>query len=207
MRWMAFGLALIAAAAAQAPVAQATVLIFTASLNGPSESPPNASPGIGNAIVTIDDVADTMRVQVDFTGLLEPTSASHIHCCTAVPGTGTAGVATKTPTFPGFPLGVTSGTYDQTFNLLPATATDTYNAAFVAANGGTVAGAEVALIAGLEAGKAYLNIHSLPDFGSGEIRGFLQLTAVPEPSSLLLLAAAFCGMLPFVRRRHPGYRA
>jgi len=204
MKWMAFGLALVAAAAVQAPVARATVLIFTASLSGPNESPPNASPGIGNAIVTIDDVADTMRVQVGFTGLLDKTSASHIHCCTAVPGTGTAGVATKTPTFPGFPLGMTSGTYDQTFDLLPVTPTDTYNAAFVTANGGTVAGAEAALIAGLEAGKAYLNIHSLPDFSGGEIRGFLAV--VPEPSSLLLLAGAFLGMVPFVRRRYSADR-
>ena len=146
-----------------------------------------------------------MRVQVGFTGLLDMSSASHIHCCTAVPGTGTAGVATKTPTFPGFPLGVTSGTYDHTFDLLPVTPTDTYNAAFVAANGGTVAGAEAALIAGLEAGKAYLNIHSLPDFPSGEIRGFL--VAVPEPSSLLLLAGAFVGMIPFFRRRYSADRA
>ena len=100
---------------------------------------------------------------------------------------------------------MTSGTYDHTFDLLPVTPTDTYNAAFVAANGGTVAGAEAALIAGLEAGKAYLNIHSLPDFPGGEIRGFL--VAVPEPSSLLLLAGAFVGMIPFVRRRYSADRA
>ncbi len=203
MRWMALGLALIAAAAVQAPGAQAA-LIFTTSLSGPNESPPNASPGTGTAIVTIDDLANTMRVQIGFTGLLGTTTASHIHCCTAVPGTGTAGVATKTPTFPGFPLGVTSGTYDQTFDLLPVTPTDTYNAAFVAANGGTVAGAEAALIAGLEAGKAYLNIHST-EFPTGEIRGFL--AAVPEPSSLLLLAGAFFGMIPFLRRRYSADRA
>jgi len=99
---------------------------------------------------------------------------------------------------------VTSGTYDQTFDLLPVTPTDTYNAAFVAANGGTVAGAEAALIAGLEAGKAYLNIHST-EFPTGEIRGFL--AAVPGPSSLLLLAGAFFGMIPFLRRRHSADRA
>jgi hypothetical protein len=207
MRWMAFGAALLAAAVVQVPVARATVLVFTTTLSGANEVPANASPGTGTASVTIDDVADTMRVQVTFSGLLDQTSASHIHCCTAVPGTGNAGVATKTPSFPGFPLNVTSGTYDHLFSLLPATPTDTYNAAFVTAHGGTVAGAEAALIAGLKAGEAYLNIHSLPDFGSGEIRGFLQLTSVPEPSSLLLLAGAFCGMIPLVRRRNPGRRA
>lgn len=200
MKWVAFGLALITVAVAQTPVTQAALLTFTTTLSGPNESPPNASPGTGTATVTINDVTNHMLVQVDFSGLLGTSTASHIHCCTAAPGTGTAGVATKTPTFPGFPLGVTSGTYHHEFDLLPATATDTYNAAFVTAQGGTVAGAEAALIAGLEAGDAYLNVHSNL-FPSGEIRGFLQQVAVPEPSSLALLAAAFGGMLALVRRR------
>jgi len=202
MKWMAFGGALLAAAAVQAPVAQATVLIFTASLDGPSESPPNGSPGTGTTTVTINDVANTMRVQIDFSGLLGQTTASHIHCCTALPGTGPAGVATQTPTFVGFPLGVTSGTYDHTFDL---TLASTYRPGFITDNGGTPASAEEVLIAGLEAGKAYLNVHS-NIFTGGEIRGFLQLTGVPEPSSLLLLAGAFLGMLPLVRRRNPDLR-
>lgn len=200
MRSMAFGLALLAAAALQAPAAQAALITYDALLNGSNESPPNASPGTGHASVTIDDVANTMSVHIDFTGLLGTTTASHIHCCTAAPGTGTAGVATQVPTFVGFPLGVTSGTYDHIdFDLLDLA---TYNPAFVSSHGGTAASAEAALLAGLKAGEAYLNVHSTFRPG-GEIRGFL----VPEPSSLLALAGALCGMLPLVRRRNPGKRA
>jgi len=96
-------------------------------------------------------------------------TASHIHSATAVPGSGTAGVATTLPTFAGFPSGVTAGTYDQTFNMLLASS---YNPSFVTANGGTPASAWTALRAGISAGRAYLNIHSTT-FSGGEIRGFL----------------------------------
>src|SRR2546426_810756 len=71
--------------------------VFEAALNGPSEAPPNASPGTGLAFVTLDPVAHTMRVEVTFSGLIGTTTASHIHATTALPGTGTAGVATQTP--------------------------------------------------------------------------------------------------------------
>ena len=47
-----------------------------------------------------------------------------------------------------------------------------YNPTFVAANGGTAASAAKALLAGIQAGQAYLNIHSMM-FPGGEIRGFL----------------------------------
>src|SRR5262249_33269345 len=166
--------------------ANAGVVVYTAFLNGPAESPPNGSPGTGFAEVDVDNVAQTMRVQVSFSGLTGTTTASHIHSATATPGTGTAIVATQTPSFTGFPLGVTSGTYDNTFDL---TLGSTYNPAFITANGGTVAGAEAALLAGLTAGEAYLNIHSTT-FGGGEIRGFLQAQAdVPEPGTFVLAGA------------------
>src|SRR6266700_2881992 len=94
--------------------AHATVFNYQAFMDGPSESPANASPGTGFGLVDWDDVANTMHVHVTFSGLTGTTTASHIHSATAVPFVSTAGVATTTPTFAGFPLGVTSGVYDNT---------------------------------------------------------------------------------------------
>jgi hypothetical protein len=108
-----------------------------------------------------------MTVDVVFSGLTTGTTASHIHCC-AVPPTN-AMVATTVPRFPGFPTGVTSGSYSHTLDMTDA---GSYNPAFVTAHGGTVASAEAALLAGLLAGQAYLNIHTTM-FPGGEIRGVL----------------------------------
>lgn len=165
-------------------------LIFVADLSGANENPANGSASTGFARVTFDDVAHTMRVEVTFAGLTGTTTASHIHCCTDAPGN--AGVATQTPSFAGFPLGVTSGTFDNTFDTLLAS---TWNAPFIVANGGTPLTAETALFDGLKAGRAYLNIHSTFRPG-GEIRGFL---AVPEPGTLALLGLAI-GALALRRR-------
>ena len=61
-------------------ISKADPVVFVASLNGPSESPPNASLGTGFAIVTYDSVAHTLRVQVTFSGLTAGDTAAHIHC-------------------------------------------------------------------------------------------------------------------------------
>lgn len=166
----------------------ADIIVFTADLSGPQESPPNSSTGMGTATITIDTILNLMEVVVDFSGLSAADTASHIHCCTSIPDTGTAGVATTTPTFTGFPLGVTSGTYDHVFDL---TQSSSYNPAFVTAEGGTTAGAEAALLAGLKADEAYLNIHTT-NFPGGEIRGFL--AATPEPSALPFVGLALIGL-------------
>src|ERR1022692_2210010 len=177
-----------------APAAHAAILQYDAFLSGPNESPPNGSPGTGFSIVGYDNSAHTLLVDVSFSGLLGTTTASHIHAATASPGTGTAGVATTTPTFAGFPLGVTSGSYS---NLLDLTLASSYNPSYVTANGGTTAGAEAALLAAMAADEAYLNIHTTVVPG-GEIRGFL--TLVPEPSTYALVSAG-AGFLLLARRR------
>lgn len=177
-----------------AGAAQASLIVYTATLSGAAESPPQASSGIGFASVAIDDVANTMNIQVNFSGLTGTTTASHIHCCTAAPGAGNAGVATETPTFSLFPLGVQSGTFFESYDLTQAS---TYNAPFLTANGGTAAGAQAALLAGLAAQRAYLNIHTTFAPG-GEIRGFL---AVPEPGAWALMILGFGAVGATLRRR------
>ena len=173
----------------------ASVITYVVTMNGPSESPANASPGTGGAVITIDNVANTLSLNMFFSGLTGTTTASHIHCCTAVPLTGTAGVATTTPFFTGFPIGVTSGSYNNTFDL---TLASSYNSAYITANGGTTATAEAALLSGIALGKAYLNVHSTT-FGGGEIRGFLVLA--PEPATFGLMGLALAGLLAFGRFR------
>jgi hypothetical protein len=181
----------------------AEAAIYSANLAGGNENPATPSAGTGNTTVTLDTTTHTLQVVVSFSGLTSGTTASHIHCCVAP--NGNAGVATTTPTFTGFPLGVTSGTYNHTFDTTQASS---WNPAFITANGGTPAGAEAALAAGLAAGQAYLNIHTT-NFPGGEIRGFLlqaSLTSSVVPTlsqwavAALAIVVAF-GALLVLRRR------
>ena len=158
-----------------------------------AESPPNSSPGYGVSTVWYDPVTHQLGLNVVFSNLVATgtgTTAAHIHCCTLP----TAGVATTTPTFVGFPLGVRGGTYVNTLDL---TLASSWNNAFITANG-SIAGAETALAAGLNSGVAYLNIHS-STFPAGEIRGFLQ--PVPEPATLTLVLGGAAAGLWRARRR------
>jgi len=175
---------------------QASLITYQADLDGPTEAPPNASPGTGFAEVIVDTVAHTISFDVQFSGLQGTTMAAHVHSPTAVPFAGTAGVATQVPSFIGFPLGVTSGSFLSTLDL---TMLSTYNPAFVTANGGTAAGAEAALLSGLATGRAYFNIHTSV-FPGGEIRGFFTL-AVSEPGMLALLGFGLVGLATARRRK------
>ena len=192
---------LAAAAAACALVlslpSQAAIVTYAATLTGLAESPPVVTPGTGSATVIINDQTFSMRVIASFSGLIGNTAAAHIHCCTALPFAGNVGVATVTPTFTGFPAGVTSGSYDFTYDMTAAAGS--WNNAFVTANGGTTASAFSALRNGLDSGRAYFNLHTSVH-GSGEIRGLLQ--AVPEPGTLALaLAAAGLAAVSLKKRR------
>ena len=181
-------LVLLAAAFLAAPATAATVtysLVF-----GPEAS---GATGTGSGTVVYDDVAHTLSIDVSWSGTSGTSTVAHIHCCVATPGAGTVGVAVTPNTLPGFPGGVTSGSYAAVIDL---TSTASYTAAFLSANGGTAAGAEAALKAGMDSGRSYFNIHTSA-FGGGEIRGFLQ---VPEPSLAGLLALGLAALALRSRR-------
>jgi len=119
----------------------ASVITYRVTLTGLNEVPANASPGTGTAVITLDDIAATLSVNLTFSGLVAGTTAAHIHCCLG-PGVNAPVVIP----FTGFPTSVASGTYSNTFT-----------------------GLSLANIAGIEAFQAYINIHT-STFPGGEIR-------------------------------------
>jgi hypothetical protein len=186
-KFIVTALAVATALTLPVPAAYAIPMTFVANLTGANEVPPVASPGTGFATVVLDPAAQTLQVGATFSGLTSNDVAAHIHCCAPL-GTN-AGVATTVPAFPAFPLGVTSGTYSSV--VFDLTQPLIYNPVFVTMQGGTIPMAEAALIAGIQNGQTYLNIHTMINPG-GEIRG--QLEPVPEPTTLLLLGTTLTGL-------------
>ncbi len=153
--------ALLVSAGATGAIAATT--IFSTTLGAAGEPVPTSF-ATGAAIVSFDDVASTVTVQMSFQGLANTAPFGHIHCCTTVAGTGSAGVAVGFTPLPA----VTTGLYSNVFALTPA--------------------AFSSLLTGALTGKAYVNIHTPGTYAGGEIRGFLQATVVPEPSTYALMA-------------------
>jgi hypothetical protein len=183
-----FAIALLSAVVL-ATQASAGIITYTDTMLGVNETPSNGSTATGSATVVLDTTLNTLNVSIIFSGLTGGVAAaSHIHCC--VPA-GVAGIVALP--FTGFPA-ATSGSYLHLFDL---TLLATYNGAFVTANGGTAASAEAALVAGLNAGLAYTNIHD-QTFPGGEIRG--QLAATPEPATMVLSGAGLL-LAALLRRR------
>ena len=180
--------------------ADAATFIYTGTFSGTVESPPHASLGTGTTTVIFNDITNLLSIEANFAGLTGATTVAHIHCC-AFPTTANAGVATTTPSFAGFPTGVTSGNF---FQVLDLSATGSFNPTFLTANGGTTALARTALVAGLDRGQAYFNIHTSA-FRAGEIRADL-VPAIPEPATWLMMIVGFGaigGAMRVARRKQP----
>jgi hypothetical protein len=159
---------------APAPPAWSHHFRYTANLTGTAESPANASPAFGHVVITIDFDENAMQIETEFEGLLGTVTEAHIHAPTAAVGVGIADAATQVPTLEDFPVGVTSGVYENSdFDLAQES---TYNPAFITSSGGTgitaVSTAYNALAHALDDGKAYFDIHTSA-YPDGEIRGFL----------------------------------
>ena len=178
---LAFAGILLGAQAADASI------VFQTPLSGANQVPPVSTAASGFATVTLESDNTTLDVAINWTGMSSLGEFGHIHCCTA-PGTNT-GVALDFGALP---------------NATAAVFTNSYNlATFAFGNGQT----EASFIAGLVAGRAYVNIHDTA-FPNGEIRGQLQqaqVQPVPEPGTAWLLSGAALGAMTLSRRRKSSF--
>jgi len=124
-------------------IARADQVNFKADLNGASEVPPVTTPGKGSATASLNTATKMLTWSVDYSGMSGPVTAGHI------PGPAAAGPnAGVLVSLAGNPASLASPIKGS------ATLTD-------------------AQISDLEAGRAYINLHTDANKG-GEVRGQLQ---------------------------------
>ena len=140
---------------------QPSNITYVATLSGANERPTaNTSTATGTWTGVLNPTTNVMTYTLTYTGLTPNSSGAHIHA--QADASGTANVALNFATFAGattaFTTGNTSGTAAGAVNM----------------SGGTVTGLSItgdSLRKAMDAGMAYVNVHSTPSFGGGEIRG------------------------------------
>jgi hypothetical protein len=133
---------------------------FEAFLTGLGESGPNASPGSGIGTVVLNLAQTQITVDENWSGLLAPATASHIHG----PGGAGTNAAVLFP-FAGVPAATAGAIPEQTFAITPTQ------------------------VSYLLSGYLYMNVHTSV-FPGGEIRGQLLLVPEPNTCALLGLGLA-----------------
>ena len=152
--------------------ARADILTFGVELDGFQEIPPNSSPGVGDAELTLDTSSGYVNMVNNggsYADLLGNSSAVTINGPAGY-GTNAAVLLTLTLASPG----TTSGTFS---------------------GNGTLSSANITAMINTD---TYINIRSNV-YPSGEIRG--QIVAVPEPASAVLVCLGLAGFLTIRRRR------
>jgi hypothetical protein len=164
--------------------AGATLIDLQASLDGSQETPPNASLGTGLGAITFDDVTHVLTWDITFSGLIGgAVNNAHFHGPTNAGDPAGPGIASPVRVDIGAISGLASpmiGSFDLDDLIDPAQK-----------------------VADLIAGLWYVNVHTT-DFPAGEIRGqvLVQVTQVPEPTSVALLGLGLLLVALIRGRRH-----
>jgi hypothetical protein len=164
--------------------AQALTLQFNAGLNGANETTPTGSTATGIATLFYDDnntaltTDDSYNFSLSAFGLSGLVSGMHIHAPAAPGFNGPVVVPLTSPNF-------------LVFN----------SASSILIGGAGIAPPSSVFLSQLQAGLAYVNLHTVL-YPGGEIRGqLIQVAVVPEPSTYAMLLSGLGLIGVFVSRR------